>query len=235
MKKLFGIALTALVCIFAFGQQKGFVVGTNASLSLTGIMNQNPYGLEKMPTETTFGNTVGLHLGYRFNDKFTLSVDPQFASTGQNHFQDLGEDNFNSRSIRLNYVQVPVLANYTYGQTKIKFHIEAGPQIGFLTASQFDQSLYTEPVPTGGKTDGDSVISDDSGERFNSTELGGVLGFGAIMNLSEKLQFKSGIRLTQSFTDLNSNEFQYEDQFEEPYAGSRNISSGLNFGVVYLF
>lgn len=75
-----------------------------------------------------------------------------------------------------NYIIIPVMAKFNVAP---KFHLEAGPQVGFLTSAKY-------------KADNDSI---DAKDDFESTDFGLNLGLGFDFteNLSAGLRYTFGL------------------------------------------
>ena len=120
--------------------QTGFGWGVKGGLNLTGVTNLGDN------SQTKTGFVVGAFADYRFTDHFALSADVLYSRQGVS----LGENDEGVRTkARLNYLNVPILANYyIVGGLAVK----AGIQPGFL--------LNSKAVA---KQDGNTVKSDIEG------------------------------------------------------------------------
>ena len=138
MKKLFLFMLgLAGMCTVA-SAQTGFGWGVKGGLNLTGVSN-----FEHSQTKTGF--VVGAFEDYRFTDHFALSADVLYSRQGVS----FGKEEDVRTKERLNYLNVPILANYyIVGGLAVK----AGIQPGFL--------LNSKAVA---KQDGNTVKSDIEG------------------------------------------------------------------------
>lgn len=118
--------------------QTGFGWGVKGGLNLTGVSN-----FEHSQTKTGF--VVGAFADYRFTDHFALSADVLYSRQGVS----FGKEEDVRTKERLNYLNVPILANYyIVGGLAVK----AGIQPGFL--------LNSKAVA---KQDGNTVKSDIEG------------------------------------------------------------------------
>ena len=124
MKKLFLFMLgLAGMCTVA-SAQTGFGWGVKGGLNLTGATNLGDN------TQTKTGIVAGAFVDYRFTDHFALSADVLYSRQGFS----LGKNDEGVRTkARLNYLNVPILANYyIVGGLAVK----AGIQPGFLLNSK---------------------------------------------------------------------------------------------------
>lgn len=122
MKKLLFLVLGLAGLCTAASAQTGFGWGVKGGLNLTGVSN-----LEYSQTKTGF--VVGAFADYRFTDHFALSADVLYSRQGVS----FGKEEDTRSKERLNYLNVPILANYyIIGGLAVK----AGIQPGFLLNSK---------------------------------------------------------------------------------------------------
>lgn len=124
MKKLLFLVLGLAGLCTAASAQTGFGWGVKGGLNLTGATNLGDN------TQTKTGIVVGAFADYRFTDHFALSADVLYSRQGFS----LGKNDDGVRTkARLNYLNVPILANYyIIGGLAVK----AGIQPGFLLNSK---------------------------------------------------------------------------------------------------
>lgn len=123
MKKLLFLVLGLAGLCTAASAQTGFGWGVKGGINFTGVSN-----LEYSQTKTGF--VVGAFADYRFTDHFALSADVLYSRQGAS----MGKNDEGVRiKGRLNYLNVPILANYyIIGGLAVK----AGIQPGFLLSSK---------------------------------------------------------------------------------------------------
>lgn len=124
MKKLLFLVLGLAGLCTAASAQTGFGWGVKGGLNLTGVTNLGDN------TQTKTGFVVGAFADYRFTDHFALSADVLYSRQGFS----LGKNDDGVRTkARMNYLNVPILANYyIIGGLAVK----AGIQPGFLLNSK---------------------------------------------------------------------------------------------------
>ena len=138
--------------------EPGFDIGISGTFSSTFILKQNNYGTldpfanaivrqSELAYKATWGENGGICLGYTITKHWGVQTEVQYNLTGQNY-----EDNFTGpattrdgtfgagqmpvnvqRVVKLNYIQIPLMAKYIVGKDKYKFFACLGPQIGFRT------------------------------------------------------------------------------------------------------
>ncbi len=234
MKK---VILNILACFFVVvsvkvnAQDEGsYYIDARAGFNSIWIANQNAYGNMEMPYGTTFGLTGGLGFSY-FGDGWAFNTAPVFAQMGQVYS---GEQNGGEaeRKVKLNYLQVPLLAMYEVKYMQNPTWIAFGPELSFLLSAKQDYMRtggYTLPKPE------NLVIGiTDVKDRFKSVDLGLAFAVNKLyeMNYSDRfmllLSFNTGIGLL----DINSKDWQIANPKGE-YSGSHNFYVGLKAGLLF--
>ena len=122
MKKLLFFALGLVGICTAASAQTGFGWGVKGGLNITGMTNS-----EEGQSKTGF--VVGAFADYRFTQKFALSVDALYSRQGVS----FGKTGDVRSKTRLNYLNVPILANYYIFDG---LAVKAGIQPGFLLSGK---------------------------------------------------------------------------------------------------
>lgn len=122
MKKLLFFALGLVGICTAASAQTGFGWGVKGGLNITGMTNS-----EGGQSKTGF--VVGAFADYRFTQKFALSVDALYSRQGIS----FGKTEDIRSKTRLNYLNVPILANYYIFDG---LAVKAGIQPGFLLSGK---------------------------------------------------------------------------------------------------
>ncbi|HMK27610.1 MAG TPA: porin family protein [Chitinophagaceae bacterium] len=151
MKKniLLSIAFT-LVSVFAFSQK--IRIGISPGLALSRGSYEPSAGIDR---RIYAGFDGGLLIEFRIVPKISLQPELNYSMVGVELNNGTTE-----RTIKLRYVTVPLLLKISPAE---RFHLMAGPQLGFLTAA-----INVPSGTTGSKTD----IKDD----FKSTDLDLIFG-----------------------------------------------------------
>ena len=175
MKKI----ILAAAAVFAFGsanaQETKFGVKGGLNIAnLSGDIEDN-------------SSKVGFHVGgfveIKVSDKF--SVQPELLFSTQGTKVEESGNNFSSKStLNLSYLNIPVMAKYYVAEG---FSLEAGPQIGFLTAAKADFTTTQSGITVSGDEDvKDSFESIDFGVNFGA-------GYDFTKNLSAGLRYNLGL------------------------------------------
>lgn len=168
-KLLFAVALL-LAANFAHAQKPlGFKLGVNLSQTPSSNVKTSDYSLVKAGFQA--GLTYQLPISASFG--FQTELVYNYQSSRENYY---GSD------LRLTYLQVPVLAQFTPKNAKVKFY--AGPQVGFL-----QKGVY--------KKDGQKAISRNG--DFNHTDFGAAWG---VATLPSKSGFSVDFRMYNGLTNV---------------------------------
>lgn len=123
----------------------------------------------RMNVETAIDEQLrfGYHAGGFYNiplsSAFSLQPEVLFTTKGTRAEFDL-TDNSGQATLRLNYIDVPILAVLEFGE---KFEIMAGPYMGFLLSANFLAEV-----------DNNSFETDIKREDLRGFDYGAALGFG---------------------------------------------------------
>jgi long-subunit fatty acid transport protein len=153
MKKVILSALAVFAFSFANAQlrEKGEI----EIIPQIGYASSNFYGESDLDNSALSSVSFGVGADYFFNDRWSLRSGLLYQPMGSKF--DGGED-------KLNYLTVPVNANWHFGSTR-KWNLNFGPSIGFLTSAK----------ENGG----------DIKDMVNSTQIGLNYGIGYKIEVSE--------------------------------------------------
>lgn len=148
-----------------FAQKKGDVeFGFNVGFNNSTVSNSD------VSAETAYGFNLGGSVDYYFSDRWSIKGKLIYDQKGWDNgfFQDNSGSSFTT-DYNVNYLTVPVMANWHFG-SKRNWFLEFGPYMGFL--------LNAEEVRFG----------TDVTDGFSSTDFGLALGIGVKIPLSDKLK-----------------------------------------------
>lgn len=233
-KTTFSIFL--LIISLATFAQTGAHFGAQFNAGSAGILNQNIYGGVDGYTGTTemeyaftpsFGG--GLEGGYNFTDNIGGQIEFNFAGMGQYY-----EDKYQTftRKVKINYMQIPIMAKFILGTSAAKFYVMTGPQFGLLSSANIDFALADGSMDT-------SIIATD---RFTKNDLQIVLKLGTDVSFTDALYMNAGMGLGISLSDINDatdpngpmNPGWQVPNKEGIYDMSRNAGLCFSFGLHYL-
>jgi Outer membrane protein beta-barrel domain len=173
MKKVFFLLLVVFFCtyIHAQGLHLGIKAGTNNSL-LTGNSFNDGFNWSFMAgafAEVNFTSRWGIQPEVLFS---------QITSQTASNFNDVYSEGINSKEIKLQYLNIPILLTYRLPLPILS--LQLGPQFGTLLNN--NSSITTSGI-----------------NAFKSGDFSMVAG--AQVNL---LMFKGGIRYVYGFTNINN-------------------------------
>ncbi len=173
MKKVFILLLVTFSCsyIHAQGLHLGIKAGTNNSL-LTGNSFNDGFNWSFMAgafAEVNFTSSWGIQPEVLFS---------QITSQTASNFNDAYSEGINSKDIKLQYLNIPILLTYKLPLPILS--LQLGPQFGTLLNN--NSSITTNGI-----------------NAFKSGDFSMVVG--AQVNL---LMFKGGIRYVYGFTNINN-------------------------------
>ncbi len=216
LKKIF--IVTVLVVLTAGYAQAQFKFGVRAGFNLT-----NFYGSDsKMDAQVTPKMKPGFQAGvvgeYSFSESFALQPAVIFATQGAKYkintagtlpgmedvdgtpyFEYKGDEKF-----QINYIQIPINAQYKYDLGPVKLLLQAGPYFGFGIGGKYTKNIDYTISGEGGKINDDKKIkfgnkdNDDDTYYFNNAfDLG--LGIGAGVQFAG---FQAGLGYNFGFMSL---------------------------------
>ena len=102
--------------------------GNNVEFGIKGGVNFARFKLQ--PSHNT-DSRVGFHVGMlthiHLSDRFALQPELMYSSQGADYDND--------RQDKFNYVNIPVLVQFMFGEG---FRLQTGPQVGFLASAKFE-------------------------------------------------------------------------------------------------
>lgn len=133
MKKFY--FLTALLLIVAVMpslaqtnesiQKNTWYIGAGGNFNSSWIVDQNTYGEPKLNAIFTPGYEGNLNVGVDFSDYLGLKMELGYAFMGQK-YNGTQYDSTVSRTIKLNYLLLPVMMKFRTGGKVTKFYLMAG-------------------------------------------------------------------------------------------------------------
>ncbi|MDZ4750366.1 MAG: outer membrane beta-barrel protein [Flavobacteriales bacterium] len=163
MNKILHFALF-VICIFFRAElysQVDFQGGIRGGLVSSQVSGDGLAGWNK------FGGAAGAFVQMGFNERSSVSFEILYANKGSRKPANADNDDFNTFTMKLNYIEVPI--TYNYRRNNVQFDL--GLYAGVLTGSEieFNEANYSiEPA-------------------FNTTDIGALGGVHWLA--SEKLSF----------------------------------------------
>lgn len=175
------------VCLTAFSSSLFAQIGVRAGITLP---NQN---FEQDGVEFSFDNNLGLTLAAFFeigiSDNFAIQPELAFVQKGTKTKIDFLGTTEESK-LRINYIDIPVLAKLKFGNESIAAYVAAGPTFGYAITGSTEE-------------DGDKTsFEDDDWDGYNRLEIGANAGAGLGIPLDIGLIFLD-FRYLFSLTNLS--------------------------------
>jgi opacity protein-like surface antigen len=202
MKKIFTtlfmvVGISTLALAQKGKTEFGLGIGYSGAYVSTGNSNEN--------TDAIGGVNIALSFDQYFSDAWSLKAKLTYDQKGwANGFLDLGTTSINNVDFKLNYITVPVMANWHFGRTH-NWYLDFGPYVGFLTSAT------------------ESYTGSDVKSSFNTTDGGLAAGIGVKIPVSDKIKFFIEYEGQSGVVNI----FQTSDNTVLNNRGSFNI--GINF------
>jgi len=254
MKKCLLTGFIFLFTLAAFSQP-GLHIGVFGTFNNTWIEKQDNYGTlapfqnpvvraSELAYKYTWGGNGGVQVGYNFNKHWGVEAAILYNSTGQNYNDNFSgpatipEGTFGAggapvnvqRSIKLTYLQVPLMGKYTVGSRKLKFFAAWGPQVGFRTSAR-------EQVKIAGYVYLPDSLAFTPGQRFQTFDLGLAVQAGVQVYFTRHIYAEFGLSAYQGVLDINGAVLQqlgWYSKNDTHYKKSYNFDAGVTAGIHYL-
>ncbi len=258
MKKtiLLVCCLTGILHFLQAQNETGFDIGVSGTFNSAWILRQNNYGTlapfanaevraSEMAYKYTWGGNGGLCLGYKITKHWGVQAEIQYNVTGQNYNDNfegpayLPHDTVGStssrvnvqRTVKLSYIQIPIMAKFITGKGKFKFYACLGPQIGIRTYAY-------EQVKIAGTVYLPDSLNFTADQKFQKVDFGIAVQTGAQFYATPHLYFDLGISVYQGVMDINGSALKqlgWYDKNHLSYQSSYNFRGGIMLGIHYMF
>ncbi|MDT0293105.1 porin family protein [Mesonia ostreae] len=206
MKKQLLIITTCLFTLFSINaQDKGdFEFGGHLGLNLANV--STIYGQDNTDARVAFN--IGALGEYYFSVRWGVKMKIIYDNKGWSDGFFTNEDNDVTviTDFKLNYITVPVMANWHFGSRR-NWYLNFGPYAGFLINAE------------------DSELEIDVKEAFNTTEFGLAYGIGYKFSLNEKSKLFVEYDGQSGLTDI------FEENGGDSVISSR---SSFNLGILFI-
>ena len=125
MKKIFFAVIAVMV--FGFTNAQNREKGAIELIPQIGYSSANYYGESDLESNAISGVTFGVGADYFFNDRWSLR-------SGL-HYQKMGAEGSGGYEEKLNYLTLPVNANWHFGPTR-KWNLNFGPSFSMLMSAE---------------------------------------------------------------------------------------------------
>jgi len=162
-------------------------------------------------SRTTSDPGTGFNLGgsmdYYFSNSWSIKAKLIYDQKGWDNdvIQDINSGYYYPTNYNVNYLTVPVMANWHFGN-KRNWYLDFGPYVGFLLNAK------------------DTQYGTDVTSSFNSTDFGLALGIGVKVPVSNKIKLFFELDGQGGVTDI----FKY-NQYSEVTNSRTSLNIGINF------
>lgn len=223
--KNFIIITIALLLTQHLSAQKTLRLGLETGLHNTGIENQNPYGIEKVPAVNTIGLSQAIVLSIPTKKNLDIELGLAYAQYGQNYLDVRNQGDY-LRNIHLDYIQLPIMLRRDYGKRLVKVSTGIGVYGSYLASNLFEESIVNSE--TGKVNQMNSIRNSD---RFTRIDAGLKARLGGSIIFQEIYRVSMYYSLSYGFVDLNTDAYKYEPAYKIDYKKSKNISQGFILSI----
>jgi len=206
----------------------GIIAGTLTSRAQFSIGLEGGYNKNHIVTNIGFraftkyepldGFNIGIPVKYDLNNWFAIQADPQYIQKSykivrSSYFEGINHTNKNS------YIQLPVMAHFTFGGQKLKGFLNLGGYAGYWSSSrikgtQINTFAKEYDLPDGTQTP--SILDGEPGYNYNEKftfdsrrdrriELGVLVGTGVSYQLKPRYELFAEGRYYRGLTDQQKN------------------------------
>ena len=225
------IATIALVSTKNADAQQGIQIGIEGTPQMSWIINNDDQTNQQFEYQNTLSGSFGISGQYGFTKNMGIGLNALYSIQGQ-RFKLSGIE----RTKQIEYLKIPLMFNYNYEfNNDIKFIGKIGPQLGVLTNAKLIDK------------DGGDIVGNHK-EAYEDYDFEGVIYAGIGYKINENIYIDASLRFDYGFTDAENK--NYTKNINNPYEliktngystnnNSRkfanNITSGLSFGIRYVF
>ncbi len=149
-------------------QSLSFGIRTGINSATVNVEDES--GLNVEPESRT-GLDIGLMLEIGLTEDFSIQPEIHYMQKGFEQVFEILGDEFESE-LSLNYLEIPILAKYSFGSETVRGFVNAGPSLGYALSGKTIESF------NGDKEETDLDFEEEEFSRLDfSFALGGGIGF----------------------------------------------------------
>ncbi len=214
-RRLFGFCAFCLALAAATPATAQWRVGVTAGYSHNRLDIDTGYAYD-MRYEERGGFTVGLPVQYDFFDWLGVRAELTFVQKGHKmHHTEYYNGIYTDT--RNNYLQLPVMANFSFGGKRVRGFLNAGGYIGGWLSSHREGLTYRlfseEESPNGIITPNNSYEFDEKvpfdSRRDNRFEAGLAGGVGVSCRVTSRVELQAEGRCYYALTDMQKNYMKF--------------------------
>jgi len=220
MKKYLALSIfSVLVYTICMGQKNSMEFGIQGGVNFNSAYG-NAVGNEYKSTLTGFN--TGVHIKYKLSEQVAVKALLQFEQNGWAYRSLTFETNQGNNVLgkgdalhRLYYLNLPVLAAYSFGNTT-KFNIAAGLFTGAMLTNQVVVRIKEPYAPNNTPT------TKSKSDAFKSFNFGLCFGAGVQVPLSAKMNFITDLRYNHGLANISKGQSSIKTT-------AFSIQAGLSF------
>jgi hypothetical protein len=186
IKKLLTTSLLLLLLFAMHGSAQRFNGGIVAGGLISQVDGDTWQGFDK------FGFLAGAFVSLRLSPHSSFQMEMEYIQKGSRKNADLEMDDFSTYLLRLHYLEIPVLYQYTFAR---RFGVEAGPAVDVLLGSYEEMGGVPDP-PT---------------EPLREVTLSGIIGLTAYITK----HLKAGFRFNYSLLSIRNTTAPYPESYRK--------------------
>tara|TARA_R110000751_G_scaffold281437_2_gene383996 strand:+ start:1484 stop:2089 length:606 start_codon:yes stop_codon:yes gene_type:complete len=201
MKKLITLPLFILCFLITKAQDSKFEIGPEVGVNFSSYAFSDGDYDDKSLTRISFGAIAKLNFSENWSLKGKLKYDGKGSKANDGSFEE-----------KLNYVTLPVMAEWKFGDGNLRGFLNFGLYAGFLTSA---------------KTEFEDREELDVKDAVKSTDFGGAYGIGVIYKLKDNMNLIFELGGQRGVVDLDGS------YTPNPYIWNQVFSAniGLTFGI----
>jgi opacity protein-like surface antigen len=215
MKKVLLVSAMALVAGFSYAQ----TITPKVGISLSTVSDGDESNVD---TKSKIGFTLGAAFNFPITESFSIQPELSYVQKGTKSKESYTDgpnptDIYESENkITINYLEIPVLAKYSFGEGT-KFFLNAGPSLGFglggKTKREITQSYGGQSAS--GEIEGDVKFGDldedaEEGDVYldNRIDFGVQLGAGVLIANKIQIDVRYGLGLSALYDDAEDGAYK---------------------------
>lgn len=206
--------------------QSGMFVGLGSNFYKSNLFNlDDSRAKEDLDYVRTFNASYGLELGYRFNSRWGISIEPQWAKNNQKYMGktrvSTGTSGYSftvDALVKTEYIKIPISVQKIFNEDKkVRFVLNMGAFYGRLlnyddrATFKFDNLQQTTEIAVFNNRfeqtypdNPNSIVYGKTLARYSYREdaLGALVGFGVLAQITPRFELVAQARCDYTLTDV---------------------------------
>lgn len=221
---------TAAAVMIAFSVTAQSVVGLRGGINLANVSDIQLENNQSIDPENIVGLHFGLFTELGISNSFAIQPELNFLQKGS-EVSDINIEGTpragSSLKVRINYLEVPVLAKARFGENKLTGFLMAGPSLGYAMGGKSILNIDGNEVKEDIEFDKDI---DDDGVKDRRWDFSAVVGGGAALAAGPG-NVLLDLRYGWDLTDFSKFKNDQPAGYKESYNRTLGISLGYMFPI----